>query len=491
MLLLAAAALAETSAASFATDAGDWNGGTVANGSLVLVDESATLDVGEVESFTFNARMRLAGGNSFTVELSPECILKGDYTGTGVVSFNGITTPFGVEELVPVPDPALVLSPGSSSADAGGLSDPDVASFAGAWWMVYTATSALGITQLEAATSTDLATWTRSPAVALAGASQASLTADGAELVVYYTQNGSIYRTSTSDGATFGFPTLALSPGTGFDVTGIGHPSVVRNSGGWRMYYGVPSTGATGSATSLDGITFTRESQLTSDDNRLAGLDVLDDVFGLEGVYTLLDSVGFASGGSDPLFTDASNDLLPLLSLLDTDWSDGGFGTAAMVRSGDDLTLFVDALNGGSRGIGRVATTPSPGTWGSVAVTWDGALTTATWNDGTVFTCALTTYQAIAIRADGQVEIDEATLTFDALGGDTGDTGDTAGEDSGDTAEPDTADTGVVLGYNAGESMGEPGGCGCQTARSAGTAALIGGVLSLLGALRRRSERPA
>lgn len=491
MLFLVAFALAGTSAASFATDAGDWDGGTVTGGALVLVDDAATLDVGAVTSFEFTARMRLASGEAFRAELSNACVLRADYSVEQDVSFNTESVPFGVEELELLPDAGFVLAPGTSTPEGAGVSDPDVVYFSGKWWMFYTATSSVGGTEVHAATSYDLESWTRFTSVALAGGSQPAAVVDGTELVLYYAQSGSIYRTTSSDGTTFAFPSVALAPGPGFDATGLGHPSVLLDDGAWRLFYGVPATGATGSATSSDGLSFTRDAELSTDDSRLGALDVADDVFGLEGVYTMLDAVGFARAGDDAAFADDSADLLPVLGINDAAWSDGGFGTSALVRNEGELTLFVDAVDAGARGIARVATAPSPGTWGTLSITWDGTTATASWNGGPALTCPMADFEALVMGAEGQVEIDEAEITYVAVQGgdtatlDTADTGDSAAAtDSGDTAAPDTADTGV--GFNAGEWMGEPGGCGCDSSGGAGMAASVSAALLLLRAARRK-----
>ena len=57
---------AGASGASFSTNAGDWVGGTVADGVLRVTDGSATLTTGPVDSFTLDARIRLTDGGSIT-----------------------------------------------------------------------------------------------------------------------------------------------------------------------------------------------------------------------------------------------------------------------------------------------------------------------------------------------------------------------------------------------------------------------------------------
>jgi hypothetical protein len=487
MVLFAALASAATSASSFASDAGDWEGGTVVDGVLRLDGEAAVLDPGEVTRFDFTALMRLAAGDGFSVRLSDACTLTADYGGAGEVSFGGASQPFPVMELGYLPDASPLLS-GSGGAEAGGIGDPDVVRFNGEWWMFYTATDASGATSVHAATSTDLENWTRRADTVLGGAAQPDAVVVDGELVVFYASGGQLWRTASADGVSFDYPSVVLSPGTGFDASGLGHPSVVVDEGTWWLWYAVPATGATGSATSASGTTFTRDAELSADNGRLFGVDVQDATLGLEGLYSLLDSVGFAVGGDDTRFADDGADVRPLFSMNDTAWSDGGFGTGSLARNGSDLHLFVDALRDGSRVIGRVGSVPMPGTFGVLSLSWDGSAALASWNGGPGMACTLDTFDGIVITADGRVELDETSLEYAGKSvGDSGDTAallDTSGDPSGDSGL-DSADTGSA-GLNAGEWLGEPGGCGCASARPP-LASLP--LLLLLTRARRRSPR--
>ena len=470
MLFLVQLAFAASSASSFATDAGDWSGGSVSDGVLVLSDESTSLDVGDVSSFTFTARMRLASGNAFTLDLGDDCAFTADYADAHDLRFGIDSQPFGAAELAFDADSSPDVQ-GSATSESGGVSDPDLVSFNDQWWMLYTATDGSGNSSIHASVSTDLGSWSAAD-LGLDDASAPAAVVDGGELVVYYAANGSIWRTTT-DGSTFETATVALAPGPDFDASGLGNPSVVLGDDGtWRLWYSVPETGGTGLATSADGVTFTREGELSSDGARLGGLDVISGQFGLEGVYTLVDSVGLAEGGSDATFSDSASDLLPVLAMNQAAWSEGGFGSAAVVRNGMDLHLFVDALNDGTRVVGHVASAPEPGTWGSLQVAWDGFTATATWNGATAMTCSLIALDAFTIQADGTAEIDETEVSYEPASTDSADTGDTAppgdtADSAGDTSDTggslDSADTGSA-GFNAGEWLGEPGGCGCQSA---------------------------
>jgi len=490
MLLLVALAAADTSASSFSADAGDWEGGVVEDGVLRLDDTSATLDVGDLTSFEFTARMRLAAGEAFTVRLGEACSFSAAYTGAETISFGGETQPFPVGELSFVPRSTAALT-NSGGAEALGVGDPDVVYWNGEWWMFYTATDASNVTSVRAATSPDLTSWTRKTSTVLSGASQPAAVVVSGELIVFYASGGQLWRTSSGDGTSFDFPTVVLSPGTGFDAGGLGHPSVLVDDATWRLWYSVPGTGASGSATSSDGNTFTRDAQLSTDNSRLYGIDVEDAELGLEGVYTLLDSVGFAQGGNDTNFSDANRDLRPILAMNDTSWSEGGFGTASAVRNGQALSLFVDASHDGSRLIGQVDTNPLPGSFGTLTLGWDGARVEAAWSDGPTMTCAMTAFEGITVTADGRAELDETSLTYAGKGtGDSGDTGadEETGSSSGDT-DLGGLDSGEA-GLNAGEWLGEPGGCGCASAPlTRGVALLLLPFLFLVA--RRRTARTA
>lgn len=360
--------------------------------------------------------------------------------------------------------------------------------------MFYGAADGSGAPAVHAARSTDLATWTRVEGFSLPGASEPTAIVEATSLVLYYADGGSIWRTQSDDGVSFDFPTVALAPGPGFDAAGLGHPAMLFDGDGlWQLWYGVPTTGASGSASSADGLTFTRDAELSPDSTRLSGLDVTDGLLGFEAVYTMLDSVGFASSADDSNFADDSSDVRPALVMNQAAWSDGGFGTAALVRNGVDLTVFVAAMDDGLTVIGRVTTQPEPGTWGGLSMTWDGTEVLASWNGGPTQSCALTDFEGISIVGVGRAEVDEVRVDYSAEGAidtadtgglDTGDSADTA--DTGDTAS-DSADTGGPA-YNAGEWMGEPGGCGCEsgTGGGGGGAGVVG--LVLAGVLARRRE---
>ncbi len=494
MLLLVSVAIAGSSASSFATDGGDWVGGSVAGGVLVLQDTAGDLDLGQVLTFELTARARLATGDRFEVQLSDDCALSVDYTGARSIGFGTGAVPFAAAELEMLPDSGALLSP--MADELGGIRHPDVVEFGGHWWMFYGAADAAGAHSVHAATSSDLATWTRVEGLSLPGASEPTAVVEATSLVLYYTDGGSIWRTESDDGLSFDFPTVALAPGPGFDAAGLGHPSMLFDGDGlWRLWYGVPTTGASGSASSADGLTFTRDAELWPDATRLSGLDVTDGTLGFEAVYTMLDSVGFASSPDDSTFADDSTDVRPALVMNQAAWSDGGFGTAALVRNGVDLSVFVDAMDDGVSVIGRVATRPEPGTWGALTMTWDGSEVLASWNGGPTQSCALGAFEGISIVGVGRAEIDEVRVDYSADAG--VDTADTGGTDTGDSADSaDTADTGDTAAdsadtggpaYNAGEWLGEPGGCGCES--GAGGGGVAG--LMLAGALAQRRRRRA
>jgi len=494
MLLLLAAAHAATSSTSFSTDAGDWTGGEVSGGVLV-VETATSLDLDALTSFALTARVRLAEGDQLAVSLSDTCSFEVDYTGSRSITLAERSAPFALAELA-LDAGGTALGP---SAAQTGVGDPDVVAWDGGWWMLHTATDAAGATSLAVAASSDLATWTTVAGWGVADAAQpAGVVTDDGALVVYYAAGGSLWRTVADDGVSFDAPTVALAPGAGFDASGLGHPSVLLDADGtWHLWYTVPASGASGYATSADGLTYTRAGELSADQSRLAGVDVVDDTLGLEGAYTLLDSVGLAVGGDDPLFADSSGDRRPAFSMSQASWSDGGFGTSSLVRDDGDVGLFVDGLDGERRVIGRIDATPVPGTWVTLRMSWDGTTLVGSWNDGPDLECGLASWSGLELMVSGRAEIDEVQVDYTAAVDDTGDTADTGddtadtGDDTGDTAA-DTGDTASGPAYNAGEWLGEPGGCGCHTTGTGAknAAAFVGLILLLHTALGRapRSE---
>lgn len=498
MLLLVTSALAASSATSFATDPGEWVGGTLENGVLSVADTPATLDLGILTSFTFTARLRLAEGDAFRVAADDVCSFTADYTDTHALSLASTTQPFGLSELGFHAAPAPALSPNGDPSEAAGVGDPDLVSFNGSWWLFYTATDLGGLSSIHAATSPDRQTWTPVTGLQLDGGAQpdAVVAADGT-LVLFYTVGGTIYRTASADGLDFDFPNVALAPGAGFDSSGLGHPSAtLDDDGAWHLWYAVPATGATGLASSTDGLSFTRVAELSPDGSRLAALDVTSGDLGLEGVYSMLDSLGLAEGGTDGRFDDSRGDLRPVLSMNDTAWSEGGFGTASLTRVGVDLVAYVDAVNDGARVIGEIQSAPEPGTWGSLVLSWDGALLTASWNGGPELICPLTDPGVFTVSATGVVELDETRVDYTLDAVDTGDTGqpsDSGGDSgAGDSGSPstDSADTGGMVGFNAGEWLGEPGGCGCDSSSPPRPAHALS-ALGFLLLLRAAAIRPA
>jgi hypothetical protein len=451
MLLLASLAFAGSSATSFATDAGEWVGGALGDGVLEVDPAGASLNIEGMTSFTLTLRVRVVDGSTLSLTTG-EQNFTATYGEGGRLSYAEQTAPFAVDE----------------------RSFDEVAYVNGAWLMAFTQVASDGSSSIGSATSADLQTWTAGPTL-LTDASAPSFALSTTTTLIA-ARDGSLVRADSTDGVTFSETGTILSPGPDFDAGGLDLPSVVIDStGAWRLWYAAPESGATGYATSGDGTSFIREGELSEDSSRLWAADVAETEFGFESVYSMTDSLGWATGGSDPSFSAEASDLRPLVSYNDASWADGGLGSPSLVVDGDDVYVFVDASDDGQRAIGRFDGVPESGNWASLVVSWDGETATVSWNGGPPMSGALTGLDGFTLSTDGLVEIDEANLEYtDASSADSGDTGtiDT-GDTAVDTAATDSGDTGVssydtaedtAVGYNAGEWLGDPGGCGCNGA---------------------------
>lgn len=501
MLLLAAIAIAETgaeagtgtSAESFASDAGDWVGGTVANGVLSLMDSAASLTPGDLSNCTVTARVRLVSGTALQFSAGA-AQFAANYSAGGGLSLGTETAPFPITELSLSADAGAILV---STANEAEISDPELVEHGGVYILYYAAKDEAGTTNIYAATSTDLATFTRMDTPILANATDPAAFSDGTTLTLAFSRDGQLRFATSTDGRVATESSAVLSAGSGFDAAGLESPALVAADGVNRLWYTAIGTGQAGYATSTDGQTYTRESSLTTDSSRLSGMDAILGEYGWEAIYTMSDSLGFAVGGTDPMFADAAGDVRPIARTSDASWANQGFGTPSAIRVGQQLYVFVGASDEGDAVIGRFVAVPEPGGWATLVFDWDGTNATASWNGGPTLTTALDSIDVLTFGATGTVEIDEVTVSYSSTS-DTGsvvDTG-TDGVDSADTASAlDTAgtidsawDTGS--GMNAGEWLGDPGGCGC--AQSPGTTPLlvsISGWAALLARMRRANSR--
>ncbi len=467
LAILAALAHAESSATSFATDAGEWEGGSLGDGVLV-VTESTTLALDDMASFTLTARVRLADGDGFSL-LAGESVFDADYTGAEHLSLDSDTAPF----------PASELDFDADDTVAENLADPDLARYGDEILLCGTRDGGLVLARDPGADFDD------DFVSIVANAAEPDLLV-GTELHVYYTRHGAIHRATSADSESFTEEGEVLAPGADFDATGLGSPSVVIDDAGtYHLYYSVPATGATGYATSADGLAFTRMGELSAGADRLWLADVSYEDGAFSALYSMGDSLGLALGGTDPTFADDDTDIRPLVEADQAAWADDGFGAPTMLFDTDALYLYVSATDEGQAIIGEIEGEPEPGNWATLVLDWDGANLVAQWND-VVLSSTATGIESFTFTVDGTLEIDEVEVEYSTIS-DTGviDTGILDTEDSGmnDTGSPtalDSADTGSAFpGYNAGEWLGDPGGCGCNSSAPTPAAFSLGWLLLL------------
>ena len=493
MVLLATFAHAGTSAASFATDAGEWLGGTVSGGVLALTNEESTFVADSITSFTVTARVRVTSGTAISFSAG-DATFSATYGPGGALSLGESRAPFAVSELSFVSDAGPVLVPGTGEIE---IRDPEIIAFNSTYFLYYTAIDDTGAASVRLATSTDMATFTHVDTAILTDASAPAAEVDGTTISLAFARSGSVRFAGSADGFVATESITSLGAGSDFDADGLDAPALVIADGVHRLWYNALTSGQTGYATSADGTTYTRESALTDDSDRLFGLDVGSGVFGLEAIYTMGDSLGYTLGGVDPTFSAESNDIRPLVSTNDAAWADGGFGSPSLLRVGEQLYVYVAAVDEGQAVIGRFVGEPSPGSWATLSFTWDGTTATAQWNDGPALTTVLSAVDTLAFIASGTAEIDEVTVSYSSAS-------DTGAIDSGepsDTATLDTAvvDTGTPVdsaaldtagGMNAGEWLGDPGGCGCNQGVPAAPMVLsLVGTAALLNRRRRSTSQ--
>lgn len=492
MLLLATFAFAGISASSFATDAGEWVGGTVSGGVLGLADEEASFSLESMTSFSLTARVRVTDGTAISFSAG-DATFSATYGVGGALTLGSERAPFPTAELKFSSDAGPVLVPGNAETN---ILDPEVVFFNNVYYLYYTAIDDAGLASVRVATSTDLATFAHADGTLLSDASAATAVVDGTVLQLAFARAGAVHFASSTDGLTASESTTQLSGGSDFDAAGLESPSLVISDSLSSLWYNAVGSGQAGYASSSYGSSYTRQNALTDNADRLFGLDVLSGPFGLEAVYTTGDSLGYALGGTDTTFAADSSDIRPLVDTNDAAWSDGGFGTPSVLRVGEQLQIFVAAKDEGQPVIGRFVSQPEPGTWATLQLDWDGTTATASWNGGPMLTTSLLSADTLRFVASGNAEIDEVTISYASSATDTGDdsggvadTGTTI--DATDTGFPsDTAQIDTAGGYNAGEWLGDPGGCGCNQAAPAAPGLLtFAGATAMISRFRRSAGK--
>jgi MYXO-CTERM domain-containing protein len=507
-LLLLPTALASSTSTAFSTDAGGWSGGTLGGGVLTVTDGATTLTPGTMGSFTLTARVRLTTGTALGLQAG-DATLAASYTAGGGLSFG--------TEAAPLP-----LGEQAWTADAAAIADgtaPAVAAIGGGWRLYSEVDGAI-----VASTSTDGSTWTDAGIVLADGAAPDAVI-DGADLVLFYTCGAAICRATSADGLSFAEEGMVLDSADAGATTLDAPSAVILADGTWRLWFTDADTGATGEASSPDGLDWTWIGEPSADASRLHALDAVPFTGGTAAAWDAADGIHVTPGDTSAALSGLINDRGPVLAAGFAPWSPDAPATPTVTLDGNAWTLWVEGVEGAEAHVGRARGTPSPGTWVGLVVTWDGAVATAAWGAGPVLSAPLTAADALTFTADGTLEIDEAWLVYEGPAVDTGgaDTGDTGGDtatvdtdtgdtdtdtdtDTGDTGATDTGDTDTAaadtaadtgpLGKTAAELTGEPGGCGCSAAGpgapTGSFAAPTGALATLFGLLliRRRAETP-
>ena len=96
MIALVGIAEAASSSASFATDAGGWDGGAVADGVLSATDSDISLSLGAVDELHAQLRVRLASGERLTVTVGG-VELTATYSAGGALDLAGLEAPLPLE----------------------------------------------------------------------------------------------------------------------------------------------------------------------------------------------------------------------------------------------------------------------------------------------------------------------------------------------------------------------------------------------------------
>lgn len=484
--LLFSPALAATNAASFETDAGDWVGGTVGGGNLSIAAGTATLTIPGMTQFTLTARVRVASGSTFSLTTGTEAF-QARYGADGGITFAGEKEAMPAGEVVWSPRTAAVLAH-QQTWEAAGLADPEIVKIDGEWRLYYTGIGVDGTPSIGVATSPDGATWTRRAASVVSGAAPDVVVGD-VGVSMYYACGSEICLAASDDGLTFVDDGPILSPGSGFDASGLGSPSVARDElGGWHLWYSVPATGATGHATSSDGLSWTRDAEVSGDDTRLYQSDVIGDAFGFDAIYTLGDALGMTPGAVDATLGSGSGDIRPIIGTGSTSWAATTIGSAGLILDGSSWKMAF----AGDGSIGLADGTPTAGQWRQLVMDWDGTTLSAAWEGAPPMTTEFAGGDTFMVLTDGVVEMSEVAVAY-AVAGDTGDTAesDTGTVDTADSAADTAADDaaedsgGPDVGFlNASQRAHEIGGY-CATANGRATWLLTLGAL-LAAAVRRR-----
>lgn len=517
MLLVFAAALADTFTDDFSTDAGAWSGGSVRDGVLALSAGTATLtavDLAPSTSFALTARVRMTGAGGWSLAAGGEPLVARYDVASSGLAFGDTEWPLPMGHLSWVPDADPVFEATGDSWEAGGvlhatvLRDPDT----GEWLLYYTAFYAppnYGYRMIGLATSSDGRAWSRAPGNPVLSIDYSD-DVDGVHVhmpdvlvapsgvwhmtyACYQNNVGNrLCHATSADGRSWTPQGVMLDRGAvgTFDSGSLRMPAFwVDDAGLWHLWYDGTDPeqhyGPTGYATSPDGWVWSKVGEILDADHALQGLDVVESPWGLESFHNKDDY--FRRAHADPADPGTWTDEGTVLTKGWSWWNDGYIQAPTVALDGTTWRMWFNGYTytDGMERLGHATAQAAPGGWLEVTLTWDGATLRAAV-DGAELGALAAPAGPLTLTTDGSAELDDLALTWSAPTGDTGDTGDDTGDtDTGGTDTGDT-DTAAADSDTAPTDTGDTStpGCGCGTGSPAGALGAAA-ALALLGARRR------
>jgi predicted GH43/DUF377 family glycosyl hydrolase len=211
-----------------------------------------------------------------------------------------------------------------------------------------------------------------------------ALSASGTESIGF-THTAALAGTNEPDNANWTTATQALAPGSGFDSSGVSHPSVINDGGTYVMYFTGDSSGtlSIGRATSATaGGSFTGDAQVlaagtagTFDSNGVKDPVVVKVAAGdYRMLYTGVDNdgierVGYATSANGTTWTKQGLVLDPSLTPFAAD-EVGVEPTGMLVDGGTTLHVWTSGIDRTGRTRGDHATTAFPTVSGSIPTGW-------------------------------------------------------------------------------------------------------------------------
>jgi predicted GH43/DUF377 family glycosyl hydrolase len=520
LLIGLAQASTYTETLDFAADAGPMVGGTVVEGRLRVTDAAARLPMSGATTVHGRVVLRLVEGAAFSLSLGAGSAFVADYSPGGGLRLGESHAPMPRGHYAWEVDwlPILDVASGWEAADV--LHPELVYDAATATFLLYY-TGAMapgyGYRQIGLATSTDGLTWTRAatnPVVPISWdlstydgvhAHMPTVTqkADGSYAMVYACYENSrgnrLCGASSPDGLTWTRSGVLLDFGAAgaFDDGSLREPDLtVDEDGTYHLLYNGTRPdehyGPTGYATSVDGITWTKQGAISAGEDEIKGGSVLQGVYGLEQWWNCADAICYAAAET---WTDWTQEEGPEIAKGWAPWNAHYLQAPSVVRVGDTLHMVFNALDypaaSPHEAIGHAWTEPRPGQALTLDLDWDGAVFSVTEVDhGLTLSAPLASVEGLELLAVGVAEVDSLTMTWtvDDPPVDTG-----AGEDTGPAEEPDSdtpADSGpdeaAPDGSEDGTDRSSSGKGGCAAPAGGAPGALLS-LFALVGLFGRRA----